>query len=203
MDAEEIFHWLFIAIFVATLSISGYFRHRARRSGEVVPRAREGKPILLARFLFAAPLYLSMLTYMVHPDWMTWSSIPLPSWSRWLGAVVGLGMLPMLNWVVRSLGTNISETFLTKEHHSLVTHGPYRWVRHPLYSVATIVFASLSILAANWFMMAMAFLIIIGVSLVVIPREEAELLRKFEPEYREYMERTGRFLPRLGAYDPQ
>ena len=113
---------------------------------------------MLARLLFAAPLYLSVFAYMVNPDWMVWSSFPLPSWLRWLGAALGLGMLPILYWGVSSLGSNISETFLTKEKHVLVTHGPYRWVRHPLYAVATIGFVSLSIVAANWFMMAMAFL---------------------------------------------
>lgn len=200
MSDDQLSRWLFIAIFVATFSISGYFRRRARQSGEAIPRAREGKLSLLSRIVFAAPLYLSLFAYMVNPDWMAWSSIPLPSWLRWLGAVVGFGMLPVLYWVVSSIGSNISETFLTKENHVLVTHGPYRWVRHPLYSVATIGFISLSILAANWFMMAMAILIIIGISLLVIPREEAELIRKFGTDYRDYMQRTGRLAPRLRLF---
>jgi protein-S-isoprenylcysteine O-methyltransferase Ste14 len=198
---EQLFRWFFIAIFAATLFISGNFRRRARRSGEAIPRAREGKLVLLSRLVFAAPLYLSIFTYMVNPDWMSWSSFPLPSWLRWLGAAVGFGMLPMLYWVVSSLGRNISETFLTKEDHVLITHGPYRWVRHPLYSVATMELVSLSILAANWFMMAMAFLALIGISLLVIPREEAELIRKFGTEYREYINRTGRLAPRLRSFD--
>ncbi len=106
----------------------------------------------------------------------------------------------MLYWVVSSLGSNISETFLTKERHVLVTHGPYRWVRHPLYTVATIGFVSLSILAANWFMMSMALLAFIGISVLVIPKEEAELIQKFGDEYREYLKRTGRFAPRLPLF---
>ena len=197
MSDDLLSRWLFIAILVGTFSISGYFRRRARRSGEAIPRAREGKVSLLLRIVIAAPLYLSLFAYMVNPDWMAWSSIPLPSWLRWLGAVVGFGMLPVLYWVVSSIGSNISETFLTKENHVLVTHGPYRWVRHPLYSVATIAFISLSILAANWFMMATAIIIVIGISLLVIPREEGELIKKFGTDYRDYMQRTGRLAPRL------
>lgn len=197
MSDDQLSRWLFIAIFVGIFSISGYFRRRARRSGEAIPRAREGKLSLLLRIVIAAPLYLSFFAYMVNPDWMAWSSLPLPSWLRWLGAVVGFGMLPVLYWVVSSIGSNISETFLTKENHVLVTHGPYRWVRHPLYSVATIGFISLSILAANWFMMATAIVIVIGISLLVIPREEGELIKKFGTGYRDYMQRTGRLAPRL------
>ena len=153
--------------------------------------------MLLLRLLFAAPLYLAFLAYMMNPDWMAWSSFPLPAWSRWLAACVGLGVAPMLYWVVSSLGRNISETFLTKEHHVLITYGPYHWVRHPLYSIATIALISLSILAANWFMLVMGVLMLIVVSVLIIPREEAELLRKFGVAYGEYRERTGRLTPRL------
>ena len=200
MANEQLFRWFFVAIFVGTLSISGYFRYRARQSGEAIPRAREGNLAMLTRFLFAAPLYLPILAYMLNPAWMAWSSIPLPVGLRWLGAAVGLGALPLVYWVVSSIGNNISETFLTKEKHVLVTHGPYRWVRHPLYSAATIALVSLSILAANWFMLAMACVAFIGIAALVIPREEAELIRKFGDEYREYVLRTGRFAPRLRLF---
>jgi protein-S-isoprenylcysteine O-methyltransferase Ste14 len=197
MANEQLIRWFFVAIFVSTLSISGYFRYRARQSGGAIPRVREGNLVMLTRFLFAAPLYLPIFAYMLNPAWMAWSSIPLPVGLRWLGAAVGLGALPLVYWVVSSIGNNISETFLTKEKHVLVTHGPYRWVRHPLYSIATIAWVSLSILAANWFMLAMACVAFIGIAALVIPREEAELIRRFGDEYREYVLRTGRLAPRL------
>jgi len=200
MANEQLFRWFFVAIFVGILSISGYFRYRARQSGEAIARAREGNLAMLTRFLFAAPLYLPIFAYMLNPAWMAWSAIPLPVGLRWLGAAVGLGALPLVYWVVSSIGNNISETFLTKEKHVLVTHGPYRWVRHPLYSAATIALVSLSILAANWFMLAMACVAFIGIAALVIPREEAELRRKFGDEYREYVLRTGRFAPRLRLF---
>jgi protein-S-isoprenylcysteine O-methyltransferase Ste14 len=79
----------------------------------------------------------------------------------------------------------------------LVTHGPYRWIRHPLHTVATIVFAFLSVVAANWVMMAMAVIAFIAIAVFVVPKEEAELIKKFGGEYREYQERAGRFAPRL------
>jgi len=161
---------------------------------------REGKLALLSRLLLAAPLYLSIFAYMLNPAWMAWSAISLPTWLRWVGTAVGLAMLPLLYGVFSSIGNNISETFLTKEKHVLVTHGPYRWVRHPLYSAATISLVSLSMLAANWFMLAMACAAFLGIAVLVIPREEAELIRKFGDEYREYRERTGRFAPRLRLF---
>jgi protein-S-isoprenylcysteine O-methyltransferase Ste14 len=47
-------------------------------------------------------------------------------------------------------------------------------------------------------MLLMAILAIIALSLLVIPREEAELVNKFGEQYREYMRRSGRLIPRLG-----
>lgn len=199
MRHDQLFKWLFIAIVLGAFSISGYFRRKARQSGEVIPRLREGKLSLFLRLLFAAPMYLSFFAYMVNADWMVWSSVPLPTWLRWLGVGVGFGMLPVLYWVVSTLGMNISETVLTKEDHVLVTQGPYRWVRHPLYLVATIIFVSLGMMAANWFILVMALLVIIGTALVMIPKEEAQLIGKFGAEYREYMKRTGMLAPRVKA----
>lgn len=200
MANEQLFRWFFIAIGVGTLFISGYFRRKARRSGEAIPRAREGKLVLLSRLLFAAPLYLPILAYMLNPAWMAWSAMSLPAWLRWLGATVSLAMWPLIYWVFSSIGNNISETFLTKTKHVLVAHGPYRWVRHPLYSAATMSLVALSLLAANWFMLAMASAAFLGIAGLVIPREEAELIQKFGDEYRGYMGRTGRFAPHLHLF---
>ena len=197
MTSIQLFRWFFIAVFVGMVSISGYFRYRARQSGEAIPRAREGKFVLLTRLLFAAPLYLPIVIYMLNPDWMTWAALPLPAWMRWLGATTGLATLPLLYWVFSSIGGNISETTLTKEKHRLVTRGPYQWVRHPLYGAVTITLISLSLLAANWYMLAIACLALVGIVVLVIPREEAELVRKFGLEYQDYIQRTGRLAPRL------
>jgi protein-S-isoprenylcysteine O-methyltransferase Ste14 len=106
----------------------------------------------------------------------------------------------MVYWVMRSLGTNVSETVLTKPHHRLVSHGPYRWVRHSLYAVATTAFFSLGLLAANAFLLAVAVLALAGIALLVIPAEEKELLLKFGDDYRRYMQRTGRLWPGSAAW---
>jgi len=197
MTEQQIFRLIFSAVFLLTFLISIYFRRQARRTGGVIHRAEEGRPIMVLRVLFAAPLYLSMLAYMINPNWMSWATWPLPSWMRWLATLIGAAMLPMIYWQMRAIGRNISETFLTKENHMLVTHGPYRWIRHPLYTVSTIILVALSIIAANGFMLAMAVLSIFIIAFAIIPKEEAQLLLKFGEAYREYQQRTGKLLPRL------
>ncbi len=71
MANERLFRWFFVAIFASILTISGYFRYRARQSGEAIPRRGEGTLVMLTRVLFAAPLYLPILAYMLNPAWVT------------------------------------------------------------------------------------------------------------------------------------
>jgi len=193
----DIFRLFFVAILLTAFGLSGYFRRKARRSGEVIPRGREGSAILIARLVLALPFYLSMLAYAVNPGWMAWSALALPTWLRWVGVFVGLATLPLLYWVFRSLGNNISETFLTKQEHHLVTHGPYRWVRHPLYTAASVAFLALGLIAANAFILTMGTVVLAGIALFVVPREEVQLETKFGASYQEYRRRTGGLVPRL------
>ncbi|MEX2029501.1 MAG: isoprenylcysteine carboxylmethyltransferase family protein [Anaerolineales bacterium] len=197
MADESIFHSFFLLIFLGVLSISAFFRARARRLGGTIPRAREGKRFAGARLILAAPLYLPLVAYPIYPPSMEWASLPLPLWVRWVGVVVGVAMLPSIYWVMVSIGKNVSETYLTKEGHELVQHGPYRWVRHPLYSVATTTFLALGLVSANAYLLIVAVLAMIGIASLVVPKEEAELIRKFGAKYQEYQKRTGRFFPRM------
>ncbi|MCI0693647.1 isoprenylcysteine carboxylmethyltransferase family protein [candidate division KSB1 bacterium] len=196
MNHEATFRLIFIAVFALSFSISGYHRHHARKQSGKIPRQAEGKSFIALRLLLAVPLYLAMFAYMINPQWMAWSALPLPAWLHWLGAGLGFAMIPLLYWLFRSLGKNVSETVLTKERHELITHGPYRWIRHPLYTVASIGIFALGLLAANWFMLLMILLIMATLP-ALVAKEEAQLIEKFGNAYREYMQRTGRFLPRL------
>jgi protein-S-isoprenylcysteine O-methyltransferase Ste14 len=70
-------------------------------------------------------------------------------------------------------------------------------VRHPLYAAATTTFVALGVIAANWFLIAMALVAIALVRALVIPREETQLIERFGDEYRHYISRTGALIPRL------
>ena len=191
------FRWIVLLVFIANIGISGYFRYRARQSGETIGRAEEGALLIVMRLVFTLPLLLSILAFVINPSWMAWSSVAVPEWVRWLGAMLGLGIVPFTYWVFRTIGRNISETVLTKETHQLVTDGPYRWIRHPLYTVGSLLLTAISLLTANWFIGAMTLLAIVMIIVVVIPREEANLIETFGDAYRAYKKHTGMLLPGL------
>ena len=130
------------------------------------------------------------------PEGRNGSKIGLPDWVRWLG--VGIGVLCTLGiyWLFSSIGSGITPTSATRQKHMLVTRGPYRWVRHPLYTFGSSMFVAFGMMADNWFIALLGVLAFIAMA-TRTPKEEANLIEKFGDEYREYMKRTGRFLPKF------
>jgi protein-S-isoprenylcysteine O-methyltransferase Ste14 len=139
---------------------------------------------------------LGLLAHLINPG-MAWSSIPLPVWLRWTGVGLGAAAGALLVWTFRSLGKNLTDTVVTRREHTLVTRGPYRFVRHPFYDSVFLSMMANALVAANGFLLAGG---IATFTLMVVrtTREEERLVARFGDSYREYMARTGRFLPKIG-----
>ena len=197
---ESVFRSITAALLVAASSISVYHRHKAELGDsqeELSPSwTEEGLPTFVALRLSGLVLVLSVLTYIINPRLIRWSNVDLPTWMRWSGAGLATASLPLSYWVFTTIGRNITPTVSTRKDHKLVTSGPYRWVRHPLYTTGSLFFVSLSLLAANWFT-GLTSISVLVMLLVRLPKEEAKLIEQFGDEYREYMRQTGRLLPRL------
>ena len=191
------FRWFALATLISTLGISTYYRHRARQESEKIPRRNERPLMVLARVVMALPLFGGILIYLANPGLMEWASFTAPLWSRWAGVGLGLVTVPSAYWVFSSIGHNISETVLTKEQHELVTHGPYRWIRHPLYTTSLVMIAAIGLMASNGFILLFGFIAFVGIEVAVIPAEERVLLDTFGVKYRDYMQGTGGLFPRL------
>ena len=198
MQEERAFRATTAALLLAAAAVSGYHRHKAEAASpdDISAVEEEGLPTAVALRLSGLALVLSVVTYVLNPRWMAWSSVRFPVAVRWAGAVLGTATLPLSWWIFRSIGKNITPTVATREQHELVTAGPFRWIRHPLYATGTTFFASLSVVAANWFM-GLASLSVLVMLLVRLPEEEERLRERFGGEYTEYTKRTGRLLPRL------
>jgi protein-S-isoprenylcysteine O-methyltransferase Ste14 len=191
------FRWLILAVLLSALTVSGYHRARARLDGETVARRREGSLFLALRGLMALALFGGILAHAVRPDWMAWASFEVPQTLRWLGLVLGVLTVPTVHWVLSALGRNVTETVLTKERHELVTGGPYRGVRHPLYTTGLTLLLALGLMAGSWFVLLATVIAFALLRVLVIPREEQALLAKFGERYQAYMLRTGRLMPRV------
>ena len=189
---------IIIAALATGFTISVYYRSKAARaSNERISRREEGAPILILLRLVGLSAWLSILVYAIHPEWLKWSALPLPVGMRWLGAGLSVIAIPLIVWMFRSLGRNVTDTVVTRREHTLVRHGPYRWIRHPLYSFGALFFMGLNLMAANGFI-ALTSCVGFGILVWRTPIEEEKLIERFGDEYRAYKKQAGRFLPRLG-----
>ena len=197
------FRWWILGTLAGAIASSAYYRRRARIEGGTIPRRNEGPYLVALRLLVTLPLLAAILAYVIDPAWMAWSELRAPAWTRWAGVLLGALSVAAVHWVLRSLGKNVSETVLTKSDHQLVTEGPYRWVRHPLYATGLALLLSVGMMSANAVLLAIPVVGAVFVLQVIVPREEAALQERFGDAYRRYMQRTGRLLPRLRKRPPE
>ena len=195
MDHETTFRVVLFVCFVAMVVITGYHRIRAAATKEPLDRRKEGFFVLATLRPIAFSIYGAVIAYLINPRWMAWSSLPLPDWLRWSGAFVFVIGLAFLAWTLHSLGVNLTDTVVTRKAHTLVTRGPYRWVRHPFYDALASFVVAMSLLAANWFILVSGTIVFILLA-IRSKTEEEQLLNRFGELYQKYKEGTGRFLPK-------
>lgn len=192
------FRMVLIAGVVLVLPVGLYHRIKSQSTREPLDRRKEGLFILLTLRPLGMVAIVAVVAYLIDPAYMAWSSWPLALWVRWMGSALGVAAGALLIWSFRALGKNLTDTVVTRTEHTLVTGGPYRWVRHPFYDAAALCIVATSLVAANWFILlsgSLAFTLIVVRTRI----EEEQLLARFRDSYRTYMQRTGRFLPRLSA----
>ncbi|HQV94907.1 MAG TPA: isoprenylcysteine carboxylmethyltransferase family protein [Anaerolineales bacterium] len=194
---ENIFRIIAAVILLTGMSISFYFRTKADKdTGEKISRKVDGSAMMNIIRIGGLILWLSPFVYLINPAWMAWSKIGLTESIRWLGVGTGILCIFGIYWLFSSIGSGITPTSATRKEHKLATNGIYKYIRHPLYTIGSSFIISFGMMADNWFIALFGVLAFILMA-IRAPKEEANLIEKFGDEYREYMKRTGRFLPRL------
>jgi protein-S-isoprenylcysteine O-methyltransferase Ste14 len=198
VNDDQTFRAILILIFGVVLPIGIYHRIKSQATREPLDRRQEGLFILSTLRPAGAVFWFGLLAWMIDPSWMAWSSVTLPVGIRWAGVIVLSVASLMLVWTFVSLGRNLTDTVVTRQQHTLVLHGPYRWIRHPLYDSAALSVIAIFAMTANWFFLATG-LVILGLLVTRTKIEEANLVARFGDAYRNYMKRTGRFVPKMRA----
>jgi protein-S-isoprenylcysteine O-methyltransferase Ste14 len=196
MGDDHTFRIILAVGMLVFMPIGIYRRVRSQATGETLDRRQEGWLILLTLRPLGIAMMLGVIAFVVSPASMAWSSVPLPAWMRWTGVAIGAIAGVLLTWTSSSLGENLTDTVVTRRKHTLVTTGPYAWVRHPFYTSAAVAIVANSLVTANWFVFITGCLTF---ALLVIRcrTEEENLIARFGDAYRAYARRTGRFVPRF------
>jgi protein-S-isoprenylcysteine O-methyltransferase Ste14 len=113
--------------------------------------------------------------------------------------IVAIGSLVLVVAAMRHLGRRWAIEARTIEHHELITTGPYRFVRHPIYvGVGGFVVATGLLFAPATVLLAACLAYIIGTN-IRVHAEDALMAATFGPEFDEYRRRVPALIPRFRA----
>jgi protein-S-isoprenylcysteine O-methyltransferase len=118
---------------------------------------------------------------------------------RLVGLAVGLGGAAVLIWAAAALGRFLVHEAAVFQDHALITSGPYRMLRHPIYSGYLAMLLGSGLGTLNVWLLALWPLSLLGI-LVQAGAEERLLVAKFGEAYRHYAGRTGQLVPRLWVF---
>lgn len=197
-DPEPICRVALAAIFVAAGVIGIPYRLRADRAGGPVPRRVDPGWFWWIMLMVGPPMTVVCLAFVIEPRLVEFAQVAIPPGWRLAGLPLGVAGIGLFAWMFRHLGLNVTSTSMPRENACLVTTGPYRWIRHPMYSAAVILVGAATLLTAN------LVVLVAGISMFALLAarsriEEARLIEKFGDAYRDYQRHTGRFLPRFNT----
>ena len=194
---ETIFRIFLPTLIVIFIAHRGYYvKYHSKPEDATVKQREEGTLSKIAGLLGMAG-FVSMLAYVINPDWLSFASMSLPLSFRWSGVGVAVISFCLLQWAQTTLANSWSDTPRMMKEQALITSGPYRMVRHPIYTAFILILGSTLLISSNW---------LIGLcwglmtTLEVISRigfEESLMLEFFGEQYREYKKQTGRLFPKF------
>jgi protein-S-isoprenylcysteine O-methyltransferase Ste14 len=193
---ETAFRIILPALLIGFALHRGYYVRKHGEERNTLKKREEGLASKIAGMLGLLG-FVAILVYAVQPGWLSWASLPLPLWLRWTGVGMALLGFALLQWAQTTLGKSWSDTPRMIREQALITSGPYQFIRHPIYTAFLLILGSILLISANW-LIGLAW---IGMTVLeVISRigfEENLMLDYFGDQYRVYMKKTGRLLPKI------
>lgn len=114
----------------------------------------------------------------------------------WSGAGLTALGVALAIWARATLGRNWSDKVVLKVDHELICRGPYRYLRHPIYTGVLLAVAGSALTVGKW--SGVVALLLLGTTYCLKAlREEKLLATNFGEAFSDYKEQTGFFLPRL------
>jgi protein-S-isoprenylcysteine O-methyltransferase Ste14 len=193
---DNLFEWIWLVGWFGYLF--GIYGLSARRFRRTQTSASRSRPLDVALDMIMFLCWQLLPLVYIFSSALDFASYERPDWAGWLGVLIFSTALFVLWKAYHDLGRNWSPKLDIMANHQLVTDGIYQRIRHPIYAGIWLWALAQPLLIPNWiagFGMMIAFL---PLYLIRMPREERMMLGHFGVAYEQYMQRTGRLLPRLG-----
>jgi protein-S-isoprenylcysteine O-methyltransferase Ste14 len=189
-----IYKILLILLVIAMNIIRAYYQNKYKTTHAVTTREKyKPREKIIVKMMFFA-LAVPGLMWLFTP-FLSFAQFYLPDAARISGFIIGALGMWMFYYVHKTLGDNWSPVLEIRKEHHLVISGPYKYVRHPMYSAMLLWFVSFTLITANWFY---ACTIAAGLAIMLIiriPDEEKLMMEEFGEQYKAYMQWTKRLIP--------
>ena len=173
-------------VWLAGWTAAAFFVKRVQRRERVSAILLERVPVMIGFLMLVLPnrLPFALTRRFLHET-------PSLALAALAAVAVGLGIAV---WARLHLGRNWSGQVIVRMGHSLVTSGPYRRVRHPIYAGMTVALAGTALAIGAPYAFVALGLILFGF-LVRVRLEEALMRETFPNDYDAYRRRTARLIP--------
>lgn len=197
MDTETIFRIILPLLFILFVAHRGYYVKTHSKPEDATLKKREEGLASKVAGLLGIMGFISIIALMINSAWLGFANISFPIWLRWAGVGVAILGFILLQWAQLTLGKSWSDAPRMMKEQILITAGPYRYIRHPIYTAFLLILGSTLFISANW-LIGFSWL---GMTILeVVSRigfEENLMIEYFGDDYREYMKRTGQLLPKV------
>ena len=188
---DLLFTSLFFAMWIGWLVLWRIMAFRVKATAQSenwASRLSHLAPLLLAGYLLAAP----RVPFAV----LNTRFVPLAIWPAALGAGLTFAGLLFSVWARFTLAGNWSDFVQIKHDHELIVEGPYRWVRHPIYTGLILMFAGTALAVGEW-RGVLAVAIAAASFWRKLRLEETVMRRQFGDGYDRYAQRVRALIPFL------
>jgi len=199
---DSLFKTVFLIGFVAGCVIRGACVGRMPRwwrNRQAIAVDRETALDKLLMILASVGMLAIPLAYVLTRR-LDFADYHMPRWAGLVAGFVGAAVFAVALWLLwrshADLGSNFSPEVKISKGHSLVTRGVYQRIRHPMYAAHLLWAIAQVLLLQNWIAGPAFLVVFLPLYLVRVPHEERMLLEHFGEDYRSYMHRTGRLVPR-------
>jgi len=186
MRTTEVIVGICWAVFLGFWIVWAFWVKRTRARQPLSERLLHLLFIAIAAVLLNGHVRTTLMTQRVLPQ-----SIPIELLAD---VLVVVGLLIAL-WARVTLAGNWSSQVTLKEDHELIQRGPYRFVRHPIYSGLLLMLLGTAVLTGQ--LGGFVALVVCGFGLWIKLRQEEKLLARHLPGYAEYKSRTRALIPYL------
>ncbi len=191
---DSLFQYSYLTGLIAGSFIRVWYARKYKQDRKAMLR-EEGIWYVLLASLWGVAI-LSPLLHMFTRR-LSFADYNLPTWAGYIGITTFAGALWLLWRSHADLGQNWRTTTELREEHKLITSGIFQYIRHPMYSAHWLWGIAQALLIHNWIAGLASLAIFLPLYLLRVRREEQMMLEQFGEEYRLYMRRTGRVIPRL------